>query len=131
MLFVEKISTHAIGDNQPAEADLGNKDELGKAEDIYILDAEIKNTVGDLDDGNNAFLALLKTWDEEPSKTVNWPEGRFGIQDDNDHSNDLIPVRVGNSQTGLIFQSYRKKDNLGKNITNITVKLQQSRGDGT
>ena len=59
MLIVKKVSTHSIGDNQPAEADLGNKDELGKAEDIYILEAEIKNTIGNSVDGNNAFLALF------------------------------------------------------------------------
>jgi len=128
---VSVMSTHAIGDNQPAETDQGSKDELGNAEKQYTLTIKIKNTFGDSSDGQNDFLVLLDVWDSEPSQINNWPEGRFGIEDIHNVVNSLVPVRTGTNQKGLIWQSYSRTDNLAKNETDVIITLQTSKGDGT
>ncbi|MCA9828553.1 MAG: hypothetical protein KC444_09260 [Nitrosopumilus sp.] len=130
---VERISGQGVGDDQPAEEALGSKDATGPVDDTYIITGKITRTSGDLDDGVNQFLLHLDLWDAE-SKTVGgveWGEGRFGIIDDNDHTNDLIPVRTGTDQIGLIWESYTKKSILATNQTEFIIRLTVSRGDGT
>lgn len=133
LLSCERVSGQSIGDDQPAEDDLGSIDVVGASEDVYILEGIISNTRGSLGNGQNQYLILLDLWDAEAKKTgdVEWTEGRFGIVDDNDHTNDLIPVRTGSAQIGLIWESYRKKSDYSKNQTKITIRLRISKGDGT
>lgn len=128
---VQVISTHAIADNQPAETDEGNKNELGLTETEYVLTGKIKNTLGNSSNGQNQFLILLNTWDTEPSVLANWPEGRFGIEDNNNNNNSVIPVRTGTNQVGLQWKSYVRTDDLGKNETSFVIRLVKSKGDGT
>lgn len=129
----ERISGQGIGDDQPAEEETGSLDVTGNVEDQYTITAKITNTKGNSDNGQNQFLILLDLWDAENKKNsvVEWPEGRFGVIDDTDHTNDLVPIRTGTSQIGLIWESYRKKTNLAKNQTDIVIKLRVSKGDGT
>jgi len=131
LIEFDRPSADGVGDDQPAEENLGSVDALGSTEDVYILKGIITKTTGDLDDGQNQFLILLDLWDSEPKKLNNWPEGRFGVLDNGDHTNDLIPVRTGSNQIGLIWESYRKKTILAKNQTEITIRFRVSRGDGT
>lgn len=131
ILDIERIDGQGIGDDQPAEENLGSIDATGSVEDVYILNGRITNSRGTLDDGQNQFLILLDLWSGESKKSANWPEGRFGIIDDNDKTNDLIPVRTGSNQIGLIWESYRKKTILSKNQTEITLRFRVSKGDGT
>lgn len=128
---VKRVSTHSVGDNQPATVAQGNKDELGNAELMYIIEGKIKNTNGNSANGQNAFLILLDLWDSESSQIANWPEGRFGISDAHNNVNNLTPVRTGTSQTGLIWDSYETTDDLGANETSFVIRLQVSKGDGT
>lgn len=128
---VKRVSTHSVGDNQPAATAQGNKDELGTAEKMYIITGKIKNTYGNSSNGQNAFLILLDLWDSESSQISNWPEGRFGIADAHNNVNNVTPVRTGTSQIGLIWDSYETEDDLGANETRFTIRLQTSKGDGT
>jgi len=128
---LERIRGDGIGDDQPAEEDLGSIDATGSTEDTYVLKGIISKRDGTLGNGQNQFLILLDLWDAEPKKWVNWPEGRFGIIDDGNHTNDLIPVGVGSSQVGLIWESYRTKTILKKNQEEVEIRFRISRGDGT
>ena len=101
LLEMERPSNDGVGDDQAAEDDLSSIDAIGPSEDVFILRGKITKTTGNSDDGQNQFLILLDLWGNEPKKNENWPEGRFGIIDDNDHTNDLIPVRTGSNQIGL------------------------------
>jgi len=128
---IERIGPEGIGDDQPAEANLGSIDALGPVEDVYVLTGKITKTRGTSDDGQNQFLILLDLWSAEPKKSLNWPEGRFGLEDDTDHTNDLVPVRTGSNQIGLIWASYTKKTIFATNQTEIVIKFRVSKGDGT
>ena len=132
MLSIETIGTESIADQQGAEQDHADQEALGPVEDVYEITGFISKTDGDLGDGQNQFLILLDLWDKEP-KTLDgvWEEGRFGIVDDNDHTNDLIPVNTGSNRIGLLWESYRKKQDLGRNRTEFTIRLRLNKGDGT
>ncbi len=129
--FIDRMSSDGVGDNQGAEQDLGDIQALGPVEDLYTLTGFISKRDGDLSNGQNQFLILLDLWDSEFKNSDNWPEGRFGIKDDGDVTNDLTPVRTGSNQIGLIWESYDKKADLAHNRVNFIIKLRVSRGDGT
>ncbi len=131
MLNINRENSDGVGDNQGAEQDTGDIQALGAVEDQYVLQGFISKRTGDLDDGQNQFLILLDLWDKEAKQTDNWPEGRFGIEDVGDLTNDLVPVRTGSNQIGLVWESYSKKSNLTKNRVDFVLKFRISRGDGT
>ncbi len=128
---IDKMDTDGVGDNQGAEQQTGDIQPLGSVDDTYILTGYITKRDGNNNDGQNQFLILLDLWDDEPKNSDNWPEGRFGIDDNGDHTNDLAPVRTGTSQIGLIWESYDKKSNLTKNRVDFVLRFRVSRGDGT
>lgn len=127
----KRIEPEGVGDDQPAEENLGSLDALGSTEDVYELRGIITNTRGNSDDGQNQFLILLDLWSSEPKKNANFAEGRFGVINDIDHTDDLVPIGTGSSQIGLIWENYEKEHILAKNQTNIVIRFRVSRGDGT
>ena len=126
-----RFPTKGIADNQGVDQDLGDVQSVGNVEDVYQIEGIITKRSGNSDDGNNSFLQKLKSWDEEPAVNLSWREGRFGFIDEGDHSKDVIPVRTGTDQVGLIWQDITYKSSFGENLEKITIRLRRSRGDGT
>ncbi len=129
---VRIFSPHSIGDQQGAEQEFSDQESLGPIEQVIEIKGFISDSDGASDDGQNQFLILLDLWDSEPDIVEGvWDEGRFGIEDNNDHTNDLIPVRTGTDRIGLLWESYEKNQILAKNQTDITIRLRVNKGDGT
>ena len=126
-----RMPTKGIADNQGVDNDLGDIQTVGNVEDMYVLDGYIEKRRGNNDDGNNAILQKLKIWDEESPVNADWPEGRFGLIDNGEHSKDVTPVGTGNVQQGLIWQDISYTSWLGKNREIIKIRLRRSKGDGT
>ncbi len=84
---------------------------------------------GNSDDGNNAIIALLRTWKEEAQVLLGELEaGRFGIIDASDSDNDLIPIGTGNTAIGLIFENFSKINDYNRNRVDVTLTFRRSRG---
>jgi hypothetical protein len=96
-------STIGIGNNQAAEQDLGDHQDLGAVELIYILNGFVSRR-----DVNPAVLTnpitKLTRFDEQPKLNDNYIHGRFGIQFDDFKDYSLEPIGVGDNQTGLIWK---------------------------
>lgn len=126
---IRRVEPEGIGNNQAAEKDDGNVQPLGIVEVTYILSGWIQNTRGNADDGNNAFLQKLLDWKEGTQAILGvWEAGRFGIEDANDTTNDLIPIGTGDDAIGLIFQSFDKTNDYITNKSNFVITLRRSRG---
>lgn len=99
-------TTTGIGNNQAAEEDLGDHQDLGPVENLYILRGFISQR--DKSDpttvGTNPFIARLQTFDEENKTNTNFKHGRFGVQIDDMKPYDVIPVGTGTSQIGMIWR---------------------------
>ena len=126
---LERGDPEGIGNNQAAEVNDGNVQPLGIVEGTYIFKGFISNMRGNADDGNNAFIAKLRIWKEEEQAINNvWEAGRFGIIDDSDADNDLLPVGTGEDAIGLIFSDYRKINDYNRNRVEIVLTFRRSRG---
>ena len=118
-----------LADNQGAIQELGDLQSLGKVEEAYMLEGAV--TKRDDNNGSNSILNRMRTWEDDPKTSSNWPDGRFGIEDDDDHNNDLTPSRTGTVRTGMILEFIQYEVDFSKNRTNFVMKLRVSRGDGT
>jgi len=129
ILTLQRGDPEGIGNNQAAEKPDGNVQPLGIVEGTYILKGFVSNMRGNADDGNNAIIALLRTWKEEAQAILNELEaGRFGIIDDSDTDNSLIPIGTGSTAIGLIFEDFSKINDYNKNRIDITLIFRRSRG---
>ena len=129
ILTLQRGDPEGIGNNQAAEVDDGNVQPLGIVEGTYIIKGFISNMRGDLDDGNNGFIAILRTWKEEAQVLLGELEaGRFGIIDASDTDNDLIPIGTGNTAIGLIFENFAKINDYNRNRVEVTLTFRRSRG---
>jgi len=123
--------TDGIGNNQGAEQDLGDQQALGLLEDTVKVTGFISKRDGNLSNGQNQFLIILDLWANEAKINDNWQLGRFALQDNDDHTNDLIPIRTGTSQIALLWEKYEKKTNMKGNRVDFTLWFRINRGDGT
>ena len=127
---ISKESSDGVGENQSVALPNGDIQALGPIDGLIILEGFIaKRDNGG--NGHNGYLDLLNTWDSEPKVNDSWKNGRFGLIDNGDHNNDVIPVRTGSNQIGLIWVSYKKESDLGKNQERIRLIFKVSKGDGT
>lgn len=129
ILTLKRGDPEGIGNNQAAEKTDGNVQPLGIVEGTYIVTGFISNMRGNADDGNNAFVAKLRTWKED-AQALNgvWEAGRFGIEDESDDDNNLVPVGTGENAIGLIFQDYQKVNDYNRNRVEIILTFRRSRG---
>lgn len=129
IITLQRGDPEGIGNNQAAEVDDGNVQPLGIVEGTYIIKGFISNMRGNSDDGNNAIVALLRTWKEEAQVLLGELEaGRFGIIDASDTDNDLIPIGTGNTAIGLIFENFSKINDYNRNRVEVTLTFRRSRG---
>jgi len=96
-------NTTGIGNNQAAEQDLGDHQDLGSVENLYILTGFI--SVRDQSVAASNLITIMKKWDEEVKTNDDFVHGRFGIDIDDFPNYDLIPDGVGVDQVGLIWKS--------------------------
>lgn len=126
---IEKRDTEGIGANLTAEKPDGVIQPLAIIGGTYTITGRITNTQGEANDGNNDFLTLLQEWKDEEQVIKNvWNAGRFGIEDNNDSTNTLIPDNTLNQQVGLIFVDFKKTNNYNTNQSDIVLIFRRSRG---
>ncbi len=129
IITLERGDPEGIGNNQAAEQPDGNVQPLGIVEGTYIVKGFITNMRGDSDDGENTIVELLRTWKEESQAILDELEaGRFGIIDESDIDNNLIPIGTGTDAIGLIFQDYKKINDYNRNRVEVTLTFRRSRG---
>lgn len=99
-------TTTGIGNNQAAEEDLGDHQDLGQVENLYIIRGFIsqRDKINGTTTGINPFIALIKSFDTENKTNLDFKHGRFGIQIEDMEPYDVIPVGTGTSQVGLIWK---------------------------
>ena len=100
-------TTTGIGNNQAAEEDLGDHQDLGQVELLYILRGFISQR--DKSDGTtvgfNPFIDILEKWDTENKTNDNFKHGRFGIIIEDMSRYSLAPVGTGSTtQQGMIWR---------------------------
>ena len=100
-------TTTGIGNNQAAEEDLGDHQDLGQVEKLYILRGFIsqrdRSSVSTL--GFNPFIDILEKWDTQNKTNDNFKHGRFGILIDDMSRYSIAPVGTGSTtQVGLIWK---------------------------
>jgi len=95
-------TTTGIGNNQAAEQDLGDHQDLGTVEEMYILNGFISKR--DTASGSTNLIDIIKKWDDEIKTNTNFVHGRFGIQFDDFTQYNIDPVGTGSTQVGLIWK---------------------------
>lgn len=100
-------TTTGIGNNQAAEEDLGDHQDLGQVEKLYILRGFIsqRDKINPTTVGFNPFIDILEKWDTENKTIDDFKHGRFGIIIDDMSRYSLTPIGRGQTdQVGLIWK---------------------------
>ena len=127
----EEGPTDGVGNNQGAEQNLGDQQALGTVEDVTKIEGFFSRRNGDNDDGQNQALILLDTWVAEPKINDNWQLGRFAVEDEDDQTHDLFPVRTGTDQIAYLWEKLQRRTDFKGNRELFTLFLRVNRGDGT
>lgn len=128
---IQKIDPEGIGNNQTAEQTDGNIQPQGVVNRQYIITGWITKLDGNSSNGTNAFLAKLQSWKDDEQQIINnWESGVFGIEDLNDSSNTLLPIKtsVDAGNPALIFASYNKTNDYTRNRADFILVFRQGRG---
>ena len=127
-------NTTGIGKNQAAEEDLGNHQDLGQVEKLYILRGFISQR--DKSDavtlGLNPFIDILEKWDAENKTNDDFKHGRFGILIADLPRYNLNPIGTpATSQQGLIWTGLSWTMNYKDHPlrANFEIKLLVDKGD--
>lgn len=125
---IQKLDIEGIGNNQTAEQTDGNKQPLGVVDGTYTITGFISKLDGNSDNGTNAFLTKLQTW-KDGAQVIedDWESGVFGIEDLNDSSNTLLPIKDTPGAPALIFVSYQKTNNYQSNRADFVLTFRRSR----
>lgn len=122
--------TDGIGNNQGAEQELGDQQALGTVEDVIKISGFISKRNGDNDDGLNQFLLLMDLWTVEPKINDVWELGRFGMTDEDDKTEDLIPDELPNT-IALLWERIEWNVDFKGNRKLFDLYFRINRGDGT
>jgi len=131
---IKLVKPEGIGNNQTAEKPDGNIQPLGVIGTFYEVEGWITKIDGNSGNGTNAFLAKLDQWKEDPDQQIkdSWEAGIFGIEDLNDSTNTLLPIKFGSGGTlggpALIFSYYEKNNDYIKNRADFILRFRRSRG---
>lgn len=129
ILTLVKKEPEGIGNNLAAEKADGNVQPLGIIAATWEVEGFISNMHGNGNNGQNAFVQTLTSWKGDSPVNSNWPGGRFGIIDNNDVTNTLLPVRTPIADVvGLVFQDFDKTNDYNKNQVNFKLIFRRSRG---
>lgn len=118
-----------VGNNQGAEQELGDQQALGIVEDVIKITGFISQRNGNLNNGRNSFLVLMDTWEHEAKASKIWKLGRFGFFDEDDHTEDTIPVKTGDNQIALLWERVKWTVDMKGNRKFFDLYLRVNRGD--
>lgn len=125
---IKLVEPEGIGNNQTAEKTDGNVQPLGISGAFYEVVGWITKTDGNSGNGENAFLTKLKAWKEGLQIIKDsWESGVFGIDDQNDSTNTLLPIKSPKNPS-LIFTNYTKTNNYILNRTDFILTFRRGRG---
>jgi len=102
---VEITDTTGIGNNQAAEQDLGDHQDLGLVEQLYVLTGFISKR--EQAEGDSNLINIIKKWDDEVKTNEFFVHGRMGMLVGDFTQYDLSPVGTGADQQGLIWKSIK------------------------
>lgn len=121
--------TEGVADNQGAEQEFGDKQSLGTVEKIYTITGYITERAAAV----NSMILTLTNWEKEAKdSTSKFENGRFGYTDDDDPSDNIIPIPNGQpNPSGLLWNSIKKTVDFKANVKRFTLILNFSVGDGT
>jgi len=134
ILSIKLVKPEGIGNNQTAEKPDGNIQPLGIISSFYEIIGWITKIDGNSGNGANAFLSKLDSWKEDPEQQIkdSWEAGVYGIEDLNDSTNTLLPIKFGAGGTSggpaLIFSYYEKNNDYVKNRSDFILRFRRSRG---
>ena len=124
---IKRFPQKGTGDNQGVGQDLADLQPVGNVEDIFTITGHIEKRTA-VNGVANPFLTKLREWDSQPTSTIDWPEGRFGLKDDGEPNKDVVPIGIGNDRIGLIWQSISYDSDFSKDREMIEISLRVSRG---
>ena len=131
---IKLVKPEGIGNNQTAEKTDGNIQPLGVTNTFYEIIGWFTKIDGNSGNGTNAFMAKIDSWKEDPTQQIkdSWEAGIFGIEDKNDSTNTLLPIKFGTGGTlggpALIFSYYEKNNDYVKNRSDFILRFRRSRG---
>ncbi len=102
---VEITDTTGIGNNQAAEQDLGDHQDLGLVEQLYVLTGFISKREEAESDSN--LINIMQKWDEGIKTNEFFVHGRMGMLIGDFTQYDLNPIGTGSDQQGLIWKSIK------------------------
>lgn len=102
---VEITNTTGIGNNQAAEQDLGDHQDLGSVEQLYVLTGFI--SLRTQAEAATNRITILKKWDDGIKTNDNFVHGTMGIDMEDFAQYDIVPVGTGSTQVGLIWKSIK------------------------
>lgn len=126
-------NTTGIGNNQAAEQDLGDHQDLGPVENMYVLRGFISQR--DKSDattlGFNPFIDIMEKWDQQVKVNANFKHGRFGINISDMLRYNIAPVGTGDTQIGLIWKGLTWRQDYSDNPlrANFEIQLIVDKGD--
>jgi len=127
---VKITNTTGIGNNQAAEQDLGDHQDLGSVEQLYILTGFI--SLREQASAVTNRIDIMKKWDDEVKTNNNFVHGRMGIAISDFVQYNIVPVGVGADQVGLIWKSIEWGEldfDMNPLRADFVVKLIVDRGD--
>ena len=117
-----------LADNQGSEQEFGDQQALGSVEKEYTIMGKLVQRATN----PHLWLETLARWQSETKINEHFPQGRFGITDEDDPTDDILPIpNTQPNPTGLIWHTYPKKSNMKGNVCMFTLKFRLSKGDGT
>ena len=127
-------NTTGIGNNQAAEQDLGDHQDLGPIEQMYVIRGFIsqRDKINGTTPGLNSFIEILKTWDEETKTSDDFKHGRIGVQIDDMPSYNIVPEGTpSTTQVGLIWKGISWRQDYEDNPlrANFEIQLIVDKGD--
>ncbi len=128
---IKLVKPEGIGNNQTAEKVDGNIQPLGVTGTFYEIKGFITKIDGNSGNGQNAFLTKLDQWKEDPEQQIkdSWEAGVFGIDDQNESTNTLLPIKTtSGGGPALIFSYYEKTDDYRKNRADFVLRFRRARG---
>lgn len=123
------IPTDAVGENQGAEMEFGDKQALSTFEKIYV----IHGVVFQMRAAGNAILDTLNKWEKGSKSSLGiFDQGRFGIEISDDTTKNFLPVpTTGSNPQGLMWLNLAYTLDFENNQEKFELRLTVSKGNGT
>ena len=131
---IKETDTDGVGSNQGVETPLGDQQGLDKVEDIITIDGFFSKRNGNANDGNNAFIAIMRGFAADPKINLFWDLGRFGLRVDDDIGQSVIPDGGGIPSAltiALLWARIEWETDFAGNREKFKLILRINKGDGT